>query len=104
MYYANPTGTQRVVDSNGFLTPDIETIYSDTTEIKANYSASVGQDTIQIFGNATNYSRVIAMTECPFVENTKVWIGIEPTEKANYKVVKIADSLNHYLIALQEVI
>lgn len=102
LFYANPTGTQRVVE-DGYLTPDFETTYETPVQLKVNYSACTGQEAIEIFGDATNYSRVIVLTVCPMVEGAKVWIGRPITEESNYKVVKVADSLNSFAVALQEV-
>lgn len=110
LYYSNPTGTQRIMDGTLF-TPEIETTYSTPALLNVNYSAGYGQEEAQPFGMESNYSKAIVMTECPFVEGTLVWIDILPTEqqggvtvnnRANYRVVRIAKSLNSYAVALNE--
>lgn len=108
LYYANPTGEQRVT-VGGVITPDMETLYSTPTLLKVNYSASTGQETTEIFGDATRYSKVIALTNNPMKEGTILWIEKEPyvsgvLQKANYRVERVATSINSTLLALMEIL
>ena len=103
-HYANPTGEERILDEWGNETLEAEITYSEPVEISVNYSASVGEEAIEVFGSATDYSRTMTFAgTCPLVAGSRLWIGINPTEKANYKVVKVADSLNGYMVAVSEI-
>lgn len=103
-HYANPIGENRIVDEWGNETLEIETEYEEPVELLVNYSAAVGQEAVEVFGETTDYSRTLVfVNECPIVEGALMWIGIPSTEKANYRVVKIADSLESYLVAVQEI-
>ena len=105
LHYAVPTGTEPILDEYGNDTLEVRTVYGAPIKLKASISANVGQESIEVFGSQTEYSRTITVagTDCPLKEGCPVWFGV-PTDKANnYKVVKVADSKNGFLIALQEV-
>ena len=100
--YALPTGANPIKDEWGNDTLEVERTYSDFVEAKANYSAAVGEEAVRVFGSLTSYSRVISVAEksCAFaIEGTLVRLG----EKL-YEVVKVADSINGYLLAVREVV
>lgn len=106
IYYAIRTGERPNVDEYGNETAESTPIYGAPLVYKCNVSASAGQDAVSAFGNFTNYSRTITVsdTDCPIDENTIIWFGIEPEEGPhNYIVVRKADSKNGILYALQEV-
>lgn len=101
MAFALPNGTQPIMDDYGNDTGEVENLYTDFTEYKANISSAVGEEVVNVFGNATDYSRVICVAEknCPIaVEGALVSFN-----NKTYKVVKVADSLNGFLIAVREV-
>lgn len=103
-HYANPAGEERILDEWGNETLELEIIYGDPVELSVNYSASAGEETVEVFGTATDYSRTMVFTgSCPLIEGAKLWIGINPTESANYRVIKVADGLNGYMVAVQEI-
>lgn len=102
--YANPTGEKRILDEWGNETLEVGVEYTEPAELEVNYSASVGKEAVEIFGTSTDYSRTMVFAgSCPLVEGSKLWIGINPTEKANYRVVKVADSPNGYMVAVSEI-
>lgn len=105
LYFAVPTGTEPIRDEYGNDTLDVRTIYSSPTLLRVNVSANVGESLVDIFGSKTEYSRtiVIAGEECPLQEGCRVWFGIPVTQSNNYRVAKVADSKNGFLVALQEV-
>ena len=105
LYYATPKSTESILDDYGNDTLEVKTTYSEPVLLNANVSANVGQDAINTFGSITGYSRTISYfgEKCPLVEGSRVWFGVEPTKSHNYKVIKVADSKNGFLIALQEV-
>lgn len=102
-YYATVVGTEPIYDEYGNDTLETQTIWSDPISLKANISANVGEEVVEVFGAHTEYSRTISMTKCPFNEGDKIWFGVEPPAENNYTVAKIADSKNGFLVALREV-
>ena len=100
MEYAVPQSTEPILDEYGNDTLEVKTIYSERKELRANISANVGQEAVNVFGSLTGYNRTITYwgENCPLTEDSKVWFG--PKE---YTVIKVADSKNGFLIALREV-
>jgi hypothetical protein len=98
-------GTEPILDEYGNDTLEVRTIYGDPKSLEVNVSANVGQDAVNVFGSITGYSRTVSYvgTDCPIVEGSRVWFGVNTTVPHNYIVVKVADSKNGYLIALREV-
>ena len=100
LYYAVPQSTESILDEYGNDTLEVRTIYSERKKLRANVSANVGQDAVNVFGSLTNYNRTITFwgVSCPLGEGCKVWFG-----EKEYVVIKVADSKNSFLIALREV-
>jgi hypothetical protein len=101
MTYALPNGTEPILDDYGNDTGEMKPVYDAPAEYKANISSAVGEEVVNVFGNATDYSRVICVAEkdCPIaVEGALINFNSK-----QYKVVKVADSLNGFLIAVREV-
>ena len=98
--YAVPQSEEPIIDEYGNETLEVKTIYSERKELRANISANVGQEAVNVFGSLTGYSRTVTYwgNSCPLTEGSKVWFGAE-----EYKVIKVADSKNGFLIALREV-
>lgn len=105
LHYAVPIGTEPIRDEYGNDTLEVRTTYSSPALLRVNVSANVGEDIAAVFGSKTEYSRTIAIagTECPLVEGCRVWFGVPVTQSNNYRVAKVADSKNGFLVALQEV-
>lgn len=104
-HYALPIAVKPILDEYGNDTLEVETVYSDPIKAKANYSAAVGQEAVAVFGATTDYSRVFAFADkCPLTEGDILWIGIDTTQSANYRVVRVADSLNGTLVAVGEIV
>lgn len=102
-YYAVPMGTEEIKDEWGNLTGEVKKIYSEPKEAYENISASTGNETTQIFGNITAYARVLVDSQNVLSEGCRVWFGVEIDKPHNYEVIKVADSKNEILVALQEV-
>jgi hypothetical protein len=104
IHYANVIGTEPVMDEYGNDTLEVRTLYGSPALLRCNISANAGREAVEIFGEQTAYSRIVSMTgHCPLEEGSRIWFGVEPTEPNNYIVVRVADSKNSYLVALQEV-
>ncbi len=105
LYYASPQSTEPIFDEYGNETLETKTIYSEPVELNVNVSANIGEDSVNVFGAQTEYSRTVTFcgATCPLVEGSIVWFGVDASESHNYIVVKVADSKNGFLIALREV-
>ena len=108
LWYTVPVGSTPILDEYGNDTLEVEWMFSSPLPFQANVSANVGQEAIEVFGSQTEYSRTVSIagSECPLVEGSRVWFGIEPNEAAsnhNYTVARVADSKNGFLVALREV-
>ena len=105
LHYATVVGTEPILDEYGNDTLEVRTIYGSPTPIRANVSANMGADGVDVFGSQTEYSRTVSFAgeKCPLSEGDKVWFGIDTTEEHNYTVARVADSKNGYMVALREV-
>ena len=108
LWYAVPVGSQPIIDEYGNDTLEVEAVFSSPLYLRANVSANIGQEAIEVFGSQTEYNRTVSVAGAvtPFVEGCRVWFGVEPNEQAtnyNYTVARVADSKNGYLVALREV-
>ena len=101
MTYKLPNGTAPIKDDYGNATLEVETLYTPLMEYKANISTAVGEEVVNVFGSATEYSHVICVAEknCP--------IALEGAlinfDSKQYRVAKVAKSLNGFLIAVRQV-
>lgn len=105
-YYARFAGTQMVIDDYGNETLEEQAVFDSPVLVRANVSANVGQEAVEVFGAQTDYSRTVSLTgNCPLSEGDRVWFGVDPEkgDDHNYVVVRVADSKNGYLVALREV-
>lgn len=108
LWYSLPEGSKPILDEYGNDTLEVEPVFSSPAHLRANVSANVGQEAIEVFGSQTEYNRTlsIAGTMCPLQEGCRVWFGVEPNAQAtnfNYTVARVADSKNGFLVALREV-
>jgi hypothetical protein len=105
IYYANRVSEVVNRDEYGNETGETTPLYGVATPLSCNVSAATGVDAVAAFGNFTNYSRTICVsdTNCPITEESIVWFGVNPPKPHNYIVVRKADSKNGILYALQEV-
>jgi hypothetical protein len=105
IYYANRITERPIHDEYGNETGETELIYGFPVEFWCNVSAASGSEAVQAFGNFTDYSRTICVSDptCPIDENTIVWFGISTNQPHNYIVVRKADTKNGLMYALQEV-
>lgn len=105
LYCAVKVGEEPIIDEYGNDTLEKRVLYGEPKLLNVSVSSNAGQDVVNAFGNLTGYSRTVSYMgeSCPFEEGSRVWFGVEPPEKHNYVVIKVADSKNCYLIALREV-
>lgn len=105
LYYALFVDEVENVDEYGNKTGEFTPVYGDPVELKCSISAAAGAEIAEAFGNITEYTRTICVTDtsCPIDEKSEIWYGIPPSEPHNYIVVRKADSKNGILYAIQEV-
>lgn len=108
LWYAIPVGSAPILDEYGNDTLEVEAVFSSPLYLRANVSANVGQESVEVFGAQTEYSRTVSITgrTCVLLEGCRVWFGVEPNDQGtnhNYTVARVADSKNGYLVALREV-
>ena len=102
-YYATVEGTEHIYDEYDNDTLETRTVWGSPVLLKANISANIGEEAVELFGSQTEYSRTLCMATCPLKEGDKVWFGVTPDTEHNYTVAKVADSKNGFLVALREV-
>lgn len=105
LHYALRIGEVVNRDEYGNETGETTPKYGKPVELNCNVSAATGVDAVQAFGNFTEYSRSVCVsdTACPMDENSVVWFNVPTTKPHNYIVVRKADSKNGVLYALREV-
>ena len=104
IHYANVAGTEPILDEYGNDTLEVRTVYGPPTLLRCNVSANMGQETVEVFGSQTEYSRTISLTgSCPLMEGSRIWFMAAPEGQFNYTVARVADSKNGFLVALREV-
>lgn len=98
--YEKLIGTEPIKDANGNDTLEVRKTYAPPVATRWNVSASVGEESNEIFGDLTEYSRTVSLCgSCPVSEGDRVTFGGK-----RYTVVRIADSKNTWVLALREVV
>lgn len=105
IYYALYQGEVDCVDEDGFMTGEKTVTYSEPKKMKVNASPSTGATSVEQFGTLTDYDKVLMTDDmnCPIDENSIIWLETQPSEEHNYKVKKIAKSLNSIAYAVKKV-
>lgn len=112
IYYALYEGVSDVVDLHGYKTCEKETTYSNPVKMRLNVSAARGNADVEQFGINDNYTKTLTtdVMDCPIDTDSILWIGISPDSngesgsiKHNYKVLRVAKSLNSIIYAVAEV-
>lgn len=101
------------VTSEPLLTGDYTVGYADPVEFKANVSAARGEANTDPFGVDLAYDKTVATCDMnlPIDELSVLFVDKKPeygvdgklTNKPDYKVVKVAKSLNSVLYAIRKV-
>ena len=94
------------------LTSDTRIVYGKPVEVKANISPASGIAQTEMFGNLENYDKVISPlpVDFPMTENDVLFIDKPPeydkdeNPKFDYKVRRIARSLNYTAVAVTKVV
>lgn len=113
-WYALKTGSEEVRDEDGLLESEAEITYGEPVYAEMSMSISSGANNLgsqgmvelEPFGITTAYTHrmVTEDMDCPIDEETILWIDKEPTDGAhNFKIVRVARSLNHIIYYVKEV-
>ena len=109
----NYEGERNVVDSEGFLTSEKEVVYSKPITFMAHISGARGSSQVEMFGTDISYDKTIIITKQEFdkfkiTENSVLFVDMQPsydgnTPKYNYRVSRIAQTINEVAIAISKV-
>lgn len=104
-FYALRVDEKPILDDYGNETGESTPIYSEAVRLPCNVSPTTGNAAVEAFGNFTDYSRILCISDsdCPIAEDSVIWFGVTPDEPYNYVVTKKADSKNGILYAVKEV-
>lgn len=91
--------------ADGLKTGEKVKTYYDPVAFRANVSAARGTADTEQFGISDDYERTICTSDmtCPIAEDSILWVGVPVTDPYNYKVVKVARSLNSIVYAIKKV-
>ena len=114
LWYANVSASSYVTDNNGLKTGEKEVTYTTPVKVRmsmaissgANNLGSQGMVVLDPFRITTAYTHrmVTEDMDCPINEESLIWIDKTPTEGAhNFKIVRVAKSLNHIIYYAKEV-
>ena len=105
VWYSLYQGVTDVVDSNGYKTGEKTKSFATPVEIRVNVSASRGSAITEGFGVNEDYDRTIVTSDmtCPISETTRLWVDVPVTSPHDYRVVRVAKSINSITIAISKV-
>lgn len=114
VWFALKLRDEEVRNENGLLTGEHRVIYSEPDKKRMSISVSSGANnlgsqgmvTLDPYGITTAYTHRLTTHDkrCPINEESLIWIGKEPKDgEHNFKVVRVARSLNHLIYYVKEV-
>ena len=105
IYYSVVVGEEPIIDEYGNDTLEIKKVYSSPSLLRINVSANSGKSATSAYGEQSDYTRNLCYVgnSCPITEGAKIWLDADLSKDNDYKVVRVADSKNGYLIVIQEV-
>ena len=104
--YASYVGQTEMVDENGDYTGDSDVQYSTPIKTLMNVSGGRGQADIALFGLTQNFSRTAVTQDLDTNWNTEMvmWVERDPdTEPFDYRITRVARTINQVVLALEEV-
>lgn len=94
------------VTGEPLLTGDYTVGYADPVKFRANVSPARSEASVEPFGVQTDYDKVICSCDLtlPINELSQVFVDRKPEDGkgADYKVVKVARSINSVLFAIKQ--
>ena len=96
-----------LTDGEGNYTGERGITYSEPIKIKGYVSPASGGANAEVFGTQLSYDKTIILNGIgwPIDENTVLYIDVDPQSESryDYKVMGVAESLNHTTIAVSKV-
>lgn len=110
-YYCPYQGEQPIYDEWLNQTGEVRVVYGESVAVQANISPASGVAQTEMFGNLESYDKVISPlpVDFPLTENDVLFVDKEPEynedgdPKYDYKVRRIARSLNYTAVAITKV-
>lgn len=95
----------KLTDAGGHFTGEYGITYTDPIQVYGNISPARGADYSSPFGITEGYDKVIVLADpnFPVTETSVLWIENEITDPFDYRIVRIARSLNSISIAIKKV-
>lgn len=107
IYYCLYEGRTPMTDANGHETGEYTVGYGEPVALRCNVSPATGYAQVEMFGNLESYDKVIITDDmtCPIDENSVLFVDSTPTETQtfDYKVLRVARSLNSISYAVSKV-
>lgn len=104
VWYAQYLGVQAILDDEGNDTGETGPAYSEKSRAMLNISPATGVAENQLFGDFADYTHTIATArKFPIDEQTVMWVDVATDQPYNFKVVRVAKSLNGWVFALKAV-
>ena len=104
--YASYVGSTELVDADGNYTGEYAVEYSTPVKTLMNVSGGRGQADIALFGLTQNFSRTAVTQDLDTNWNTEMvmWVERDPdTEPFDYRITRVARTINQVVLALEEV-
>ena len=110
--YLRYQGLIDVIDEFGFKTGEKQPSYSEAKEIRGHISKAGGEASVEMFGTNIKYDKTILLTneEAKFIDEYTIFFIDKPVEYDsnnsplyNYKVEKIASTINITAIAVSRI-
>ena len=111
--YLNYKGEEKAVDDEGNYTGETTISYTKPYMIMGHISGARGSSQVEIFGTDVDYDKSILLTKQEFDktkinENSVFFIDKKPIYENNiplydYRVVRIAETINEVVIAIKKV-
>lgn len=110
-YFSNYEGKTELKDEQGYLTGEYVVKYSEPIKAYGNISGAKGITQTEQFGNSLNYDKVIILADnkLSITEDSVLCIDKKPTKdiegnlEFDYKVTRIAKTLNTIAVAISKV-
>lgn len=112
-YYALYQSKTEITDSNNHKTGRYQISYANPVKMEASISAARGTADVEQFGISLDYEKTIITGDmtCPLSESSILWIDKVPvideqgatTTPNDYKIVKVAKSINYIAYAIKKV-
>ena len=113
MYVLNYKGEEEVLDDDGWEAGEKTIFYTKPIPFKSHISGARGSSQVEIFGTDVAYDKTILITKNEFNrlkinENSVFFINKKPTYDGttplyDYRVKRIAETINEVAIALEKV-